>query len=101
MADSSLAARGGDKVGENWPSIFIYRRPELRTQSFRKYDYQRAKCEDLEVISNWFKLIYNIKAKYGIVDEDTYNFNETGFQMGVISSRIVFIASKRRGRPLA
>ena len=101
MADSLLAARGAGKVGEKWPSTFVHRRPELRTQSFRKYDHQRAKCEDPEVIGNWFKLVSNIKGKYGIVDEDTYNFDETGFQMGVISSGVVVTGSERRGRPLA
>jgi hypothetical protein len=30
--------------------------------------------------------VQNVKAKYGIVDEDTYNFDEIGFIMGVIST---------------
>jgi hypothetical protein len=28
--------------------------------------------------------VQEIKAKYGILDEDIYNFNETGFIIGVI-----------------
>lgn len=43
----------------------------------------------------------NTKAKYGITDTDSYNFDETGFQMGVISSQVVVIGSKRRNRPKA
>ena len=36
-------------------------------------------------------------AKYGITDEDIYNFDETGFQMGVIStSKVVTAAEKAR-----
>ena len=42
-----------------------------------------------------------MKAEYGIVDKDMYNFDETGFQMGVISSGMVVTGSERRGRPLA
>jgi hypothetical protein len=38
----------------------------------------------------------NMKAKYGIVNEDIYNFNEVGFQMGVIGSRIVITGLERR-----
>jgi hypothetical protein len=38
-------------------------------------------------------------AKYGILLEDTYNFDETGFQMGVISTSKVVTRSERRGRP--
>jgi hypothetical protein len=40
-----------------------------------------------------------MKAKYGILDDDTYNFNETGFMMGMISTGAVVTASERRGRP--
>jgi hypothetical protein len=39
-----------------------------------------------------------MKSKYGIQDEDTYNFDETGFMMGVISSQMVVTASDRRGK---
>jgi hypothetical protein len=39
-----------------------------------------------------------MKAKYGILDNDTYNFNEAGFIMGMISTGVVVTSSKRRGR---
>lgn len=42
-----------------------------------------------------------MKAKYGIYDEDTYNFNETGFQMGKISAQLVVTGSERRSQPKA
>lgn len=35
-------------------------------------------------------------AKYGIVDADIYNFDETGFQMGVITNGMVVTSSERR-----
>ncbi|GAB1315401.1 hypothetical protein MFIFM68171_05611 [Madurella fahalii] len=44
----------------------------------------RAKYEDPKVINEWFTLIQNVKAKYGIVDDDIYNFDETGFIIGII-----------------
>jgi hypothetical protein len=34
----------------------------------------------------WFELIVHIKATYSIYNEDTYNFDETGFMMGKISA---------------
>jgi hypothetical protein len=55
------------------------------------YDFQRAPCEDLELISTWFKLVHNMRAKYGIYDSDFYNFDETGFMMGVICASMVVI----------
>ena len=33
--------------------------------------------------------MHNTKAKYGILDEDTYNFDETGFMMGMITTGMV------------
>lgn len=87
-------------VGHNWSTNFIKRRPELRSKFQRKKDQQRAKCEDPKIIGEWFKLVENVKAKYGVPDEDIYNFDETGFQMGVISSAKVVTASERRGSPV-
>ena len=51
------------------------------------------------MIQGWFRLVENTKAKYGILDEDTYNFDESGFMLGVISTGAVVTGSKRRGRP--
>ena len=86
MANSLLAERHQPPVGKNWASNFVKRRPELTVKFNRKYDYSRAKCEDPEVIKGWFQLVENTKAKYGIQDDDTYNFDESGFMMGVIST---------------
>jgi hypothetical protein len=55
--------------------------------------------KDPDIINEWFRLLANTKAKYGILDEDIYNFDEAGFQIGVIGSRIVVTGSKRRQAP--
>jgi hypothetical protein len=39
------------------------------------------------------------KAKYGVHDDDVHNFDESGFQMGVISTIKVVTGSERRARP--
>jgi hypothetical protein len=88
-------------IGSNWPSTFVKRRPELTTKFNRKYNYKRALCEDPEVMQGWFSLVTNMKAKYGILDKDTYNFDEAGFMMGQISTGAVVTALERRGRPKA
>jgi hypothetical protein len=62
-------------------------------------DRQRILQEDPEVISAWFKLVEDTKAKYGVHDDDVHNFDETGFQMGVIGSMKVVTGSERRTRP--
>ena len=39
-----------------------------------------------------------MRAKYAIDDTDFYNFNETGFIIGVICSSIVVTGANQKGR---
>ncbi|EAQ93003.1 hypothetical protein CHGG_01238 [Chaetomium globosum CBS 148.51] len=84
MANHLLRERDAPPVGKLWAHNFVKRQPQLRTRRTRRYDYQRAKCEDPKVIGEWFTLVQDAKAKYGIVDDDVYNFDETGLMMGII-----------------
>ncbi|KAJ0133761.1 Uncharacterized protein HZ326_23193 [Fusarium oxysporum f. sp. albedinis] len=89
MANSLLADRDASPVGIRWVHNFIQRQPELKTRRFRRYDYQRAKCEDPTIIRDWFRLVENTVAKYGIQLDDMWNFDETGFMMGMIEPGMV------------
>ena len=51
------------------------------------------------MISAWFKLVEETKAKYGVHNDNVHNFNETGFQIGIIRSMKVVTGSERRTRP--
>jgi hypothetical protein len=99
MADLLLAERGGTPVGVNWTSNFIKRRTEIKTKFNRKYDYKRAQCEDPVIIGEWFRLVRNVIAKYGIAEQDIYNFDEAGFLMGVIATAKVVTSAESRNRP--
>ena len=96
MANFLLAKRAISQVGKNQPENFIRRTLEVKTVYNRKYDYQRARCEDPEIIKPWFNLVYSIIKKHGIATKDIYNFDETSFQMGVISIGVVVIGLERR-----
>jgi hypothetical protein len=65
----------------------------------RAKDRQRILQEDPEIIGAWFKLVEETKVKYGVHDDDVHNFDESGFQMGVISTMKVVTGSERRARP--
>lgn len=101
-ANILLTSRGtvpSPTVGQKWATNFVKRTPQLRTTYTRKYDYQRKQCEDQDLIQGWFNLVRNTIAKYGITDDDIYNFDETGFQMGVIgTAKVVTGTEKRQGR---
>ena len=99
MANRLLADRDVSPVGKHWARNFVKRHKELNTRFFRKYDYQRAKCEDPTIIYNWFMLVQNTIAKYGIHSDDIYNFDKTGFQMGMIASGMVVTGSEKREKP--
>jgi len=98
MANRLLRERDAPPVGVRWAYNFIKRQPELRTRFTRKYDYQRAKYEDLIIIREWFALVHNVKVKYGILDDDSYNFDETGFIMGIIIAAMVVTTFNGRSR---
>jgi hypothetical protein len=99
MADKLLAIRGGEPVGKHWAERFITRSAELKMAFNRAKDRQRILQEDPEIISAWFKLVEETKAKYGVYDDDVHNFDESGFQMGVISTMKVVTGSERHARP--
>jgi len=42
--------------------------------------------------------VYNIKVKYGIFDDDMYNFDEIGFMMGIIIVIIIVTALDGRSK---
>jgi len=99
MADTIHKARGGSGVGVKWANNFIKRTPASQIKLGRTYECQRRLCEDPQVLGGWFELVKNTINKYGTLPEDTYNFDETGFQMGQISISMVVTASDRQGRP--
>jgi hypothetical protein len=98
MSDRILASLGTRRVGKQWPYRFVRRREELRTRCPRAYDYQRALCEDPDLLDGWFRLFFEMRSKFGILDCDLYNFDETGFMTGVICPSMAVARSDRRGR---
>jgi hypothetical protein len=99
MANRLLGVRDVTRVGSRWAGNFVRRQPALKMHFRRQIDYQRALAEDPKIIQAWFTLVRNTIAKYGIVDSDIYNFDETGFLMGMLSHAKVVTTSDRRNRP--
>ncbi len=92
IANILLAARRTQPpptVGVNWSSTFIDRRSELRSYFSRRYDYQRALNKDPKSIREWFATVKRVVEENSIQAEDIYNFDETGFAIGLISAQKV------------
>jgi hypothetical protein len=100
-ANLLLAARGTipvQTVGEKWVYNFVKRHPDLSTRFSRQYNYERAKCEDPKIIREWFSLVQKTILSYGIDSDDIYNFDETGFAMGLIATAKVITRKEYYGR---
>lgn len=95
-AESSTPSR---PIGKNWVTEFTKRRPEVKTRFARKINRQRALCEDPKVIGQWFSEVQKVKDQWGIQDEDIYNFDETGFAMGLIATTKVVSRAEMPGKP--
>jgi hypothetical protein len=99
MATKLLRVRDGQPLGKCWAERFVTRTEELKTAFNRAKDRQRVQQEDPEIINAWFKLVRETIEKYGVHSDDIHNFDETGFQMGVIGSMKVVTGAERRTRP--
>jgi hypothetical protein len=101
MANLLLVNRGStpiQTVGEKWVYNYIQRRPELKSRFSRRYDYQRALQEDPKISQEWFDLVQITIQQYGILTDDIYNFDETGFAMGLCATHKVVTRSEYYGR---
>jgi len=85
-------------VGQLWIHNFIKCHDTLKLKYNHKYDYQRAKCKDSKFIQVWFQHIQATIAEYSIHKDDIYNFDETGFQMSVISTAKMITESNQADR---
>jgi hypothetical protein len=102
MAQILLCARTNDPtsvIGVNWAYKFIKRHPALRTRYNQRISYQRAKQEDPKIIKQWFELVHATIQEHGIHEDDIWNFDETGFAMGLCTTLKVITAVDRSERP--
>ncbi len=73
-------------IDQNWVQKFIDHYDTLKLKYNHKYDYQQAKCEDLKLIQVWFQHVQATIVKYSIHKNNIYNFDETDFQISIIST---------------
>jgi hypothetical protein len=101
MADFLLRHRGTSNttpIGQNWVTKFVKRHPEIKSRFSRRYNYERAQQEDPKVIREWFTTVQTAISTYGILLGDIYNFDETGFAMGLTATARVIARAEYFGR---
>jgi RecB family endonuclease NucS len=58
-----------------------------------------ALSEDPDIIKEWFGRVKDTPLEFGIVEDDIYNFDETGFMMGVMTSYKAVTDARSKKRP--
>jgi hypothetical protein len=71
------------KVGLHWTRRFLERHPEFKVRKQRNIDSNRKNAHDPESFEDWFRRYKALVDEKGIQPGDIYNFDETGFRIGV------------------
>jgi hypothetical protein len=93
MVNYLLSQHGNQKVGENWVYNLVQHRSELKSRFSRRYNYKRAKCKDPKIIQEYFGHVQEAILQYGVLPDDIYNFDETGFTMELCATVKVITGS--------
>jgi hypothetical protein len=83
-------------IGEHWIQRFLARHPEYKIRRRRSMDIERKRAHDKTTIEQWFQSYHQALEKYGITPHDLYNFDETGFSIGVGRDQWIITREPRR-----
>jgi hypothetical protein len=81
-----LAHTGPDPaplVSDQWARRFLERHPEYFIRKQRTIDADRKNAHQPEEIRTWFENYHAVCNQYNIQVADTYNFDESGFRIGI------------------
>jgi DDE superfamily endonuclease/Tc5 transposase DNA-binding domain len=88
-------------VSAEWPRRFIERQPDLHKMRQKPIELVRKLAHDPEVILSWFQRFQALCTQFGVCNEDIWNFDETGFRIGVGKSQWIVTTSTSKRSYLA
>ena len=98
MAEEMLQVAGLPAgLGENWHKRFNARHPEIKAVNSRHVEAARVNACNSETILAFFERLKSIKHEYKINDDNCYNIDETGIQMGDTGREKVFCNAQGSG----
>jgi hypothetical protein len=77
------------QLGPQWGKRWLDRQPDLFKVKRKPIPIARKNAHDLELLMGHFTLYNKVVSKYGILPDDQWNFDETGFRMGIARSDYV------------
>jgi hypothetical protein len=81
-------------VGPNWTSRFI-KRHGYHKRMQKRLQAERQDAEDPICIAQYFQQVQTVVAEKGIVPQDIWNMDETGFRIGVGKDQLIVTKRKR------
>ncbi len=91
---SSAEKANPPTVGHNWVSRFLKRHGYITTTQ-KKLDANRQIAEDINTVHEWYLKLHEVVAKEGILAEDIWNMDETGFQLGIGKDHLIITKRKK------
>ena len=79
------------QVGQHWPANFLQQNPQFRRRKQAPLAVDRKTSLTVELAKQHFYDFRNVVAKYGIVSNDIWNMDESGFRIGVGKGHLVII----------
>lgn len=84
------------RVSEHWIKRFLGRHPEYYRRRRRALDLERMQAHDKSSIELWFRSYHDAIERYGITPQDIWNFDETGFQIGVGKDQFIITREPKK-----
>lgn len=85
-------------VGEKWAPRFLRRHPELSKSKQRPIDVKRYLAQSPYNIGHFLDKLKEVLDTHAIQPCDIYNFDESGFQIGVAKNQRVLVRSEHKHR---
>ena len=77
------SAISGKTIGEHWVSRFCARHPELKARWTSGLEKCRAGALNPAAVADFYEMLGDITKEYNIPEENIYNMDEKGVQLGV------------------
>ncbi len=83
-------------LNAQWVKRWLDRQPDLFKAKRKSLAAERKNAHDSKVLQTYFDEFNEVVVKYGITKDDTWNFDETGYRMGIARSDWIVTDPNRR-----
>ncbi|KAF8230967.1 hypothetical protein L208DRAFT_1279339, partial [Tricholoma matsutake] len=73
----------GKPIGESWPKHFLARHADLKVKATTCLEKCQAKALNQTAVDGFYDILEGIVAEFGIKQENTWNMDEKGVQLGM------------------